>query len=361
MIASMRSAFVTKYAEMYPRSICMPSTYSFSNSRPLDSSTVMTPSRPTLSWTSAMSSPISVSAAEIPAMCAISSLPLTSTAWDLSSATTASTPFSRPRFRSIGLAPAAMFFRPSVTIACAMTTEVVVPSPAMSFVLVAASLRSCAPMFSNGFSSSISRATVTPSWVTVGAPNFLSTATLRPLGPSVVFTAFAILSTPALREARASCVNSSCFAILASLSLRLDDREDVLLAEDQELLVVELEFGAGVLLEQDAIAFLELDRDARAGVGVAIAGTDREDLALLGLLLRGVRQDDPALRHLLALEGFDDDAGAERLELELERGLLCDCCWHVAPPYPVRVLAKEMPGFGLADGLSTPLARLLTE
>ena len=54
--------------------------------------------------------------------------------------------------------------------------------------------------------------------------------------------------------------------------LRLDDREDVLLAEDQELLLVELELGARVLLEQDAIADLELDGDARAGVGVAIAG-----------------------------------------------------------------------------------------
>src|SRR5438132_7962273 len=280
----------------------MPSTYSFSNSRPFDSSTVMTPSRPTLSWTSAMSSPISGSAAEIPAMCAISSLPLTSTAWDLSSATTASTPFSRPRFRSIGFAPAAMFLRPSVTIACAMTTEVVVPSPAMSFVLVAASLRSCAPMFSNGFSSSISRATVTPSWVTVGAPNFLSTATLRPLGPRVVLTAFAILSTPAFSDARASWVNSSCLAIFPSSScLRLDEREDVLFAEDQELLVIELELGPRVLLEQDPVAFLELDLDPLAGVGVAVAGTDGEDLALLGLLLRGVRQDDPALRHLLAL------------------------------------------------------------
>src|SRR5204863_433188 len=154
---------------------------------PFDSSTVMTPSRPTLSWTSAMSSPISGSAAEMPAMCAISSLPLTSTACDLSSATTASTPFSRPRFRSIGFAPAAMFLRPSVT-----------------------------------------------------------------------------------------------------------------------------------------IAVLELDGDPLSGVGVTIARADGEDLAFLRLLLRGIGQHDPALRHFLALEGLDDDAGAEGLELEL----LCDC-WHV--------------------------------
>ena len=55
-------------------------------------------------------------------------------------------------------------------------------------------------MFSNGSSSSISLATVTPSWVTVGAPNFLSRATLRPFGPSVVLTAFASVSTPTFSD-----------------------------------------------------------------------------------------------------------------------------------------------------------------
>ena len=59
-------------------------------------------------------------------------------------------------------------------------------------------------MFSKGSSSSMSLATVTPSWVTVGAPNFLSSATLRPLGPSVVLTAPASASMPLLRARRAS-------------------------------------------------------------------------------------------------------------------------------------------------------------
>jgi hypothetical protein len=39
--------------------------------------------------------------------------------------------------------------------------------------------------------SSISFATVTPSLVMVGEPNFLSITTLRPLGPSVTLTASA--------------------------------------------------------------------------------------------------------------------------------------------------------------------------
>ena len=55
----------------------MPSTTSRLVAVPLDSSTVMTPSLPTLSIASAMSSPISGSLPAIDATCATSSLPLT--------------------------------------------------------------------------------------------------------------------------------------------------------------------------------------------------------------------------------------------------------------------------------------------
>ena len=82
-----------------------------------------------------------------------------------------------PRFRPIGLAPAATFFRPSRTIAWASTVAVVVPSPATSLVAVATSRTSWAPWFSKTSSTSISRAMVTPSLVIVGAPNFLSSTT----------------------------------------------------------------------------------------------------------------------------------------------------------------------------------------
>ena len=82
-----------------------------------------------------------------------------------------------PRLSAIGFAPAATFFRPSRTIACASTVAVVVPSPATSFVAVATSRTSWAPWFSNTSSTSISRAIVTPSLVIVGAPNFLSSTT----------------------------------------------------------------------------------------------------------------------------------------------------------------------------------------
>ena len=43
-------------------------------------------------------------------------------------------------------------------------------------------------MFSNGSSSSMSRAIVTPSLVTDGPPNALDSTTCRPRGPSVTLT-----------------------------------------------------------------------------------------------------------------------------------------------------------------------------
>src|SRR5512134_2678399 len=113
----------------------------------------------------------------------------------------------------------------------------------MSLVLVAASLSNCAPMFWKGSCSSISFATVTPSWVTVGAPHFLSRATLRPLGPRVVLTASARASTPRFRETRASSRNCNCLAGIywsppGELTCQLrHDGQDVGHPQDEVLLV----------------------------------------------------------------------------------------------------------------------------
>src|SRR6202043_2027243 len=103
-------------------------------------------------------------------------------------------------------------FRPSLKIASASTVAVVVPSPATSLVLLAASLTSCAPRFSNGSSSSMSSATVTPSLVTLGAPQPLSSTALRPRGPSVLLTAFVSLEAPSNRLLRASSSKLKSFA-----------------------------------------------------------------------------------------------------------------------------------------------------
>jgi hypothetical protein len=51
-------------------------------------------------------------------------------------------------------------------------------------------------MFSSGSGNSISFATVTPSFVMMGEPNFFSITAFRPFGPSVIFTASARMLTP---------------------------------------------------------------------------------------------------------------------------------------------------------------------
>ena len=161
-----------------------------------DSSTVMTPSLPTFFIASAMMLPMGLSLlALMVATCATAS-PETSLEIFLMVSVTDSTAFSMPRLSAMGLAPADTAFTPSRKMHCANTVAVVVPSPATSEVLLATSRTSCAPMFCSGSLSSISLATVTPSLVIWGAPNFLSRTTLRPLGPSVILTASASRLTP---------------------------------------------------------------------------------------------------------------------------------------------------------------------
>ncbi len=163
----------------------------------------------TFAIASAISFPIALSLlAEIVATCSILLLSAP-TSFDIffNSATTAITALSIPRFKSIGFAPAATFLSPPVTMACANTVAVVVPSPALSAVLEATSRNNCAPMFSTLSDNSTSFATVTPSFVTCGAPNFLSITTFLPFGPSVTLTASAKASTPRFNFSRASALN----------------------------------------------------------------------------------------------------------------------------------------------------------
>ena len=149
----------------------MPSTISSSFSRPEPSSTVMTPSRPTLSIASARILPTALSLlAEIAPTCAISAAVEQGLEILFNSATTAATALSMPRLRSIGFIPAATYFMPSRTMPCARMVAVVVPSPATSEVLAATSRTICAPMFSKGSFSSMALATTTPELATVGAP-----------------------------------------------------------------------------------------------------------------------------------------------------------------------------------------------
>src|SRR5215813_9232 len=116
----------------------------------------------------------------------------------------------------------------------------------MSDVLLATSRTICAPMFSSGSLRSISFATVTPSLVMVGDPNFLSRTTLRPLGPSVTFTASASWLTPRSTACRDCSPYTICFAMSFRLLLLhlVDDGQHFVFAHDEVLLTIELDFLA---------------------------------------------------------------------------------------------------------------------
>ena len=172
----------------------------------------MTPSFPTFSMTSAMRLPISSSCEERTATFAICEELSTGVDCDLMEPRMVAMAFSIPRLMAIGSAPAATFLKPSATMAWAKTVDVVVPSPASSLVFLDASFKSWAPMFSNGSSRSTSLAIVTPSELTCGGPNFLSTMTFWPRGPSVFLTVLARMSMPSLSLARASSSNSKSLA-----------------------------------------------------------------------------------------------------------------------------------------------------
>src|SRR5258706_2828731 len=305
----------------------MPSTTSRVVSIVLDSSTVMTPSLPTFFMASAMMPPICLSllAEMVPTWAIIS--PLTSLWSFLISSTATSTARSMPRLRAVGLAPAATVLTPSRKMACASTVAVVVPSPATSEVLEATSRTICAPIFSRGSRSSISFATVTPSLVMIGAPNFFSITALRPLGPRVILTASARAFTPRRIAWREFSPVTICFAIsyfllrfsatadfcgdcrvkarplqltglktghyLAAGSACADLlllaagcfcraaelRENFFFAEDQQLFVVNGDFRAAVLAEQNAVAWLDVERDTLALF--ALAGADGDYFAFL--------------------------------------------------------------------------------
>mmetsp|Transcript_51738 Transcript_51738/g.160291 ORF Transcript_51738/g.160291 Transcript_51738/m.160291 type:complete len:236 (-) Transcript_51738:7-714(-) len=185
----------------------MPSTTSSSCSIVLPSATVIVPSLPTFSKASATILPMATSPfAEIVATWQISSGLEMGLALFSRSSRTALTAESMPRFRSMGFMPATTALVPSRKMARARTVDVVVPSPATSLVFEATCLMSAAPTFIILFLNSMALATVTPSFVTFGAPKLCSMTTFRPFGPRVTATASASLFAPASMAARAAAL-----------------------------------------------------------------------------------------------------------------------------------------------------------
>src|SRR3712207_4796775 len=97
--------------------------------------------------------------------------------------------------------------------------------------------------------------------------------------------------------------------------LGLDLGEHVRLAEDQQVLAVDLDLRAAVLGVEDLVTLGDVEGDALLAVLVPLAVADGEDLALLRLLLRGVGEDDAGRGRLLLLDRLDDQPIAQGLEL----------------------------------------------
>src|SRR5436190_9033406 len=108
---------------------------------------------------------------------------------------------------------------------------------------------------------------------------------------------------------------------------RAEDAEDVLLLHDEVLHAIELVLVAGVLAEEDSIAFLHREREILAVV-VDLAGAHGDDLALLRLLLGGVGDDEAAVLLVLLLEALDEHAVMERAQRRLLRLSSLHCLSH---------------------------------
>ena len=110
-----------------------------------------------------------------------------------------------------------------------------------------------------------------------------------------------------------------------SAYLLLQDAEDFFLAHNQEFLAIDLDLGAGILAEQDAVAGLDVERENLAFV-VGLALADGDDFALLGLFLGGVRDDDAAPDGFAFFDAANQDAVVKRRKA----GSYGSCCGAIA-------------------------------
>src|SRR5437016_2592246 len=197
-------------------------------------------------------------------------------------------------------------------------------------------------MFSSGSFRSISLATVTPSLVMVGEPNFLSRTTLRPLGPRVTFTASANWFTPRSMACRDCSPYTICFAIIQLRCERLlllflragvvDDGQHFVFAHDEVFLTIELDFLSGIFAEQDEIAGLYVKRGPLAVV-FHLAGAGGDDLALLRLFLGAVGDDDPPDLLFAFLDALNNDAVVQRSDVHAVYSV-CRKVWRFLSDVP---------------------------
>src|SRR5579872_745004 len=90
-------------------------------------------------------------------------------------------------------------------------------------------------------------------------------------------------------------------------------RQNFFLAKDQQVFIVDLDFGAAVLAEQDAVANFHVE--GNEFTLFALAAADGDDFAFLLLFLGGVRNDDAALDAFFFFNSLHDYPVVERGEI----------------------------------------------
>ena len=229
-----------------------------------------------------------------------------------------------PRRTSIGFMPAATALAPSRTRARARIVAVVVPSPAVFSVWVAASQTSRAPTFWSRSSSSISLATVTPSLV------------IPPLAPARLIEHGAALRAESHRHDVGEDVDTLEKALAGVLRL-----VDLLLGHRRSLRIRSLPkqvpsysitpmMSDSFMINSSSPSTLTSVPDhlpnkmrlpalTSRGLNLPSSPRDprpcRDDLAFLGLLLSGIGNDDAARRLLILLDPPHQHAVVQRPDL----------------------------------------------
>src|SRR5262249_17200805 len=126
--------------------------------------------------------------------------------------------------------------------------------------------------------------------------------------------------------------------------LLLDDGEHFVLAQDQVLLVVDLDFRSGVLADQDAVTLLDVQGQLLP-LFVDLSLADGHDFRLHRLLLGRIGDDDSSFANLLLLEPLDEDSVVERSNLH---AFLLNRYWIERDPVRAR-----------GTDISTPQSRVL--
>src|SRR5215472_12665726 len=113
-------------------------------------------------------------------------------------------------------------------------------------------------------------------------------------------------------------------ALLQALGCAAQDAEHFILFHDQVLFAVELDFAAGVLAEENVVAFLNVKREGLA-LFVLAALAHGDDFALLRFVLGGIGNDDAAASGVSFFQTTHQDAVVQGSEL---------CCHSCAPSRP---------------------------